>query len=58
MRNCLEERVIGERGESGMAGLWEEATPAPSRVAAVAAKSQVGAEEIFSVARLEADPEV
>lgn len=23
MRNCLEERVIGERGEDGMAGLWE-----------------------------------
>lgn len=27
-------------------------------VAAVAAKSQLGAEESFSVARLEADPEV
>ena len=53
-RNCLEERVIGESGR-GWDGRAARRSPP---VSAVAAKSQLGAEESFSVARLEADPEV
>lgn len=54
MRNCLEERVIGGRGRR-----WDgRAVGRSPLVSAVAAKSQLGSEESFSVARLEADPEV
>lgn len=54
MRNCLEERVIGGRGRG-----WDgRAVGRSPLVSAVAAKSQLGSEESFSVATLEADPEV